>query len=225
MKDLNKKAFVGLLQLFISMTVLLFLPAWTFYYWQAWVFLAVFFVPVLAITLYLTRKDPKLLERRTTGGPISEKEKNQKIIQSLASIAFIAVVVFPAIDHRRAWSRVPPYGVAAGDFLVALGLLAIFLVFKENTFTSAIIEVAAEQKVITTGPYALVRHPMYSGALVMLSGIPLALGSWWGLLTVIPMTMVIIWRLLDEEKFLARNLSGYSEYMKKVKYRLVPFVW
>jgi protein-S-isoprenylcysteine O-methyltransferase Ste14 len=225
MKDLNRKAFVGLLQLFISLTVLLFLPAWTLHYWQAWVFLAVFFVPVLAITLYFMRKDPTLLERRTTRGPVSEKEKSQKIIQSLASIAFIAVIVFPAIDHRRAWSRVPPYGIAAGDFLVALGLLAIFFVFKENTFTSAIIEVAAEQKVITTGPYALVRHPMYIGALVMLLGVPLALGSWWGLYTIIPMTLVIVWRLLDEENFLARNLPGYSEYMNKVKYRLLPFLW
>jgi len=225
MKDLYKKALVGLLQLFISLTVLLFLPAWTFDYWQAWVFLAVFFIPVLAITLYLMQKDPKLLGRRTTRGPASEKEKSQKIIQSLASIAFIAVIVFPAIDHRRAWSRVPPYGVAAGDFLVAFGLLGVFFVFKENTFTSAIIEVAAEQKVITTGPYALVRHPMYSGALVMLLGVPLALGSWWGLFTIAPMTLVVVWRLLDEEKFLAKHLSGYSEYMNKVKYRLAPFIW
>jgi protein-S-isoprenylcysteine O-methyltransferase Ste14 len=205
--------------------VLLFLPAWTLDYWQAWVFLAVFFVPVLAITLYFMQKDPKLLERRTTRGPVSEKEKSQKIIQSLASIAFIAVIVFPAIDHRRAWSMVPPYGVAAGDLLVALGLLGVFFVFKENTFTSAIIEVAAEQKVISTGPYALVRHPMYTGALIMLLGVPLALGSWWGLFTIIPMTLVIVWRLLDEERFLARNLSGYSEYMNKVKYRLLPSLW
>jgi protein-S-isoprenylcysteine O-methyltransferase Ste14 len=225
MKDLNKKAFAGLLQLFISMTVLLFLPAWTFYYWQAWVFLAVFFVPVLAITLYIMQKDPKLLERRTASGPVAEKEKSQKIIQSLASITFIALIVFPAIDHRRAWSRVPPYGIAAGDCLVALGLLGVFCVFKENSYTSAIIEVAAEQKVVSTGPYALVRHPMYIGALIMLLGVPLALGSWWGLFTIIPMTLVIIWRLLDEEKFLVRNLLGYSEYMNKVKYRLLPFLW
>ena len=222
---MNKKAFAGLLQLFISMTALLFLPAWTFRYWQAWVFLVVFFVPVLAITLYFMQIDPKLLERRTVSGPVAEKERRQKIIQSLASIAFIAVIVFPAIDHRRAWSRVPTYGVAVGDFLVALGLIGVFFVFKENSYTSAIIEVAAEQKVITTGPYARVRHPMYIGALVMLLGVPLALGSWWGLLTIIPMTMVIVWRLLDEERFLARNLSGYSEYMKKVRYRLLPFLW
>jgi len=135
------------------------------------------------------------------------------------------VIEFPAIDHRFAWSTVPPYVSFAGDGLVALGLLIIFLVFKENTFTSAVIEVDAEQTVIATGPYRLVRHPMYAGALVMLLGVPLALGSRWGLLTIIPIALVIVWRLLDEEKFLARNLPGYSEYRSKVKARLVPFIW
>ena len=225
MKDLNKKAFGGLLSLLISLAASLFLPAWTLYYWQAWIFLGVFSVSVLAITIYLIKKDPKLLERRINAGPGAEKEKSQKIIQFLASIAFIAVLVFPAIDHRFGWSTVPPYAVAAGDILVALGLLVIFFVFKENTFTSAIIEVGTEQKIISTGPYAFVRHPMYTGGLIMLLGVPLALGSWWGLFTIIPITLVIIWRLLDEEKFLAKNLSGYSEYQNKVRYRLLPFIW
>jgi len=225
MKDLNKKAFGGLLSLIISLAASLFLPAWTLYYWQAWIFLGVFSVSVLAITIYLMKKDPKLLERRVNAGPGAEKEKSQKIIQFLASIAFIAVIVFPAIDHRFAWSRMPPYAVAAGDILVALGLLVIFFVFKENTFTSAIIEVGTEQKIISTGPYAFVRHPMYTGGLIMLLGVPIALGSWWGLFTIIPITLVIIWRLLDEEKFLAKNLSGYSEYQNKVRYRLLPFIW
>jgi protein-S-isoprenylcysteine O-methyltransferase Ste14 len=117
------------------------------------------------------------------------------------------------------------YVVVSGDVLVALGLLIVFLVFKENTFTSATIEVSTEQKVISTGPYALVRHPMYIGAFIMLIGVSLALGSWLGLLAVIPIAFVIIWRLLDEEKFLAKNLSGYAEYLSRVKYRLIPFVW
>ncbi len=225
MNDLNKRAFAGLLQLMIVLALLLFLPAWTLDYWQAWVFLAVFFVSVLAITIYLMKNDPQLLERRVNAGPGAEKEKSQKIIQLLASIAFIAVIVLPPIDHRFAWSTMPPYVSAAGDILVALGLLFVFFVFKENTFTSATIEVGAEQKIITTGPYAFVRHPMYVGGLVMLLGVPLALGSWWGLLTVIPITLVIVWRLLDEEKFLAQNLAGYSEYQNKVRSRLLPFIW
>jgi len=225
MRDLNKKAFAGLLNLFIALAVLLFLPAWTFNYWQAWVFLAVFFVPVLAITLYLMRRDPRLLERRVKAGPGAEREKSQQIIQLLAMMAFITVILLPAIDHRFAWSKVPAYVTAIGDILVALGLLIVFLVFRENTFTSGIIEVGVEQVTITTGPYARVRHPMYFGALVMLLGVPLALGSWWGLLTLIPMTLVIVLRLLDEEEILGKKLPGYLEYMDKVRWRLLPFIW
>jgi len=225
MEELNKRALAGLLQLIVTLAALIFLAAWTFDYWRAWCFLAVFSVSVLAITLYLVKNDPKLLERRVKAGPGSEKEKGQRIIQAPAMLAFVAVIVFPALDHRFEWSTVPPYVSALGDILVALGLFFVFLVFRENTFTSGIIEVESEQKVITTGPYALVRHPMYIGALVMLLGVPLALGSWWGLLTIIPMALVIVWRLRDEERFLAKNLAGYSEYEKKVRYRLLPFIW
>jgi protein-S-isoprenylcysteine O-methyltransferase Ste14 len=225
MKDLNQKAIAGLLRFLTILALLLFLPAGTPDYWQAWIFLAVFFVSVLLITLYLMKKDSKLLERRMNAGPGAEKERSQKIIQSLATIGFIAVIVFPAVDHRFGWSSVPLPVAIAGDALVALGLLIIFFVFKENTFTSSVIEVDPEQRVIATGPYALVRHPMYVGALVMLLGVPLALGSWWGLFTVIPITLVIVWRLVDEERFLVKNLSRYSEYQNKVRYRLVPFIW
>ncbi len=225
MTALNKKAFGGLLRLLVVLAILLFLPAWTLDYWQAWIFLAVFAASVLAITLYLMKNDPKLLERRIRAGPRAEKEDAQKIIQFVAAIAFIAVIIFPAIDHRFAWSTVPRYVAIAGDVLVALGLLIIFRVFRENTFTSAVIKVDSEQKVIATGPYAFVRHPMYLGALVMLLGVPLALGSRWGLLTIIPITLVIVWRLLDEENFLVKNLPGYSEYRSKVKSRLLPFIW
>jgi protein-S-isoprenylcysteine O-methyltransferase Ste14 len=115
--------------------------------------------------------------------------------------------------------------VVAGEALVVLGFVIMFFVFKENPFTSRIIEVEAEQKVIATGPYAVVRHPMYAGSLVMLSGVPPALGSWWGLFTIIPITLVIVWRLLDEEAFLIKNLPGYSEYRTRVRHRLVPLIW
>jgi protein-S-isoprenylcysteine O-methyltransferase Ste14 len=171
------------------------------------------------------KNDPHLLERRVQAGPVAEKEKGQQIIQSLASIAFIAIFIIPGLDHRFGWSSVPLFLVLAGDFLVALGLLIVFFVFKENSYTSAVIEVGAEQKIVTTGPYALVRHPMYMGALIMLLGVPLALGSYWGLFMLLPITLVIIWRLLDEEKFLAKNLAGYLNYENKVRYHLIPFVW
>jgi len=218
-------ALFRLLCLLIVMGALLFLPAWTFNYWQAWAFLSVFGASVLAITLYLIRKDPKLLERRLYGGPTAEKETIQKIIQSVTSAGLIAILIVCALDHRRGWSTVPRCIPLTGDALVALGCLIIFFVFKENTFTSATIEMAADQTVISTGPYAVVRHPMYGGALIYLLGIPLALGSWWGLLVIVVMLPALLWRLLEEEKFLAKNLPGYSEYLNKVRYRLVPFIW
>ena len=175
---LNIKAFVGLLFLLLVMAALLFIPAWTLDYWQAWTFLAVYFAWSLAITLYLMKRDPRLLQRRTSGGPTAEKEPTQKIIMLFTSLGFISLMIFPALDHRFAWSRMTPYLALIGDMLVSLGWLAIFFVFKENTFSSATIELAPDQKVISTGPYAVVRHPMYAGALVMLLGIPIALGSW-----------------------------------------------
>jgi protein-S-isoprenylcysteine O-methyltransferase Ste14 len=151
------------------------------------------------------KKDRKLLERRMSGGPTAEKEPTQKIIMYIVSLGFIGLLFLPALDHRFAWSHMPPYVALAGDVLIVLGWLAIFFVFKENTFTFATIELAPDQKVISTGPYALVRHPMYAGALVMLLGIPIALGSWWGLLVIVAMMPALIWRLFDEEKFLVRN--------------------
>jgi protein-S-isoprenylcysteine O-methyltransferase Ste14 len=159
------------------------------------------------------------------GGPTAEKEPIQKIIMSFTSLGFIGLIVFPALDHRFAWSYMPPYAALAGDGLVLLGWLAIFFVFKENTLTSATIELAPDQKVISTRPYALVRHPMYSGALVTLLGIPIALGSWWGVLIIVAILPALIWRLFDEEKFLARNLPGYVEYQNRVRCRLIPLVW
>jgi protein-S-isoprenylcysteine O-methyltransferase Ste14 len=222
---MNIKAFSGLLQLTVFMAAALFIPAWTLNYWQAWLFLAVFFVAVLLITVYLIRKDPGLLERRIKAGSGAETRRSQKIIQLLAAIAFISIFILSALDHRFAWSALPYYVVVAGDLFVALGLLVVFFVFRENSYASATIEIVTEQQLITTRPYAIVRHPMYTGAFIMLVGVPPALGSWWGLLAVIPIILAIIWRLMDEEKFLQTNLDGYSDYLSNVKYRLLPFIW
>jgi protein-S-isoprenylcysteine O-methyltransferase Ste14 len=171
------------------------------------------------------KKDPALLKRRMRGGPTAEKQTTQKVIMLFASIGFIALLVVPALDHRFGWSAVPVPVEIVGDILVGMGFYFIFLVYKENTFTSATIEVTENQKVISTGPYALVRHPMYASALLYLVGTPLALGSYWGLLALVFMTSFLIWRLVDEEKFLAKNLPGYMAYQKTVHHRLVPFVW
>lgn len=225
MKYLNAKAIGGLLALLLVMAAGLFLSAATFDYWQAWVFLAVFGASSLAITLYLMKNDPALLERRVYGGPTAEKATSQKFIQSLTALMFIGMLVVPGLDHRFAWSSVSFYAEGAGDVLVALAFLIIFFVYKENSFTSATIDVYAGQTVISTGLYALVRHPMYVGGLLMFVGMPLALGSWWGLLVLAVMMPALLWRIVDEEKFLTKNLPGYAEYKTKVSWRLIPLVW
>jgi protein-S-isoprenylcysteine O-methyltransferase Ste14 len=225
MTSLNKKAFRGLVLLFLAMTALVFIPAGTLDYWQAWLFLAVYFASSVALSLDLMKRDPALLARRMSGGPTAEKEPVQKIIMWFTSAGFIGLLVVPALDHRFGWSQMPPYLAVVGNALMVLGWFAIFLVFKENTFTSATIELAPGQTVISSGPYALVRHPMYVGALVMLLGIPIALGSWWGVLVLVVILPALVWRLLDEEKFLARNLPGYVAYQKRVQYRLIPLIW
>jgi len=225
MNVLYLKAIGGLAILFLVMASLLFLPARTFAYWQAWVFLAVYFSASIAISLYLITSDPALLARRMSGGPFAEKEPAQRVIMSITSLAFVGLLVLPAIGHRLRWSELSPGAALAGDVLVLLGWLGIFFVFRENSFSSATIELASDQRVISTGLYAWMRHPMYAAALVMLLGIPIALGSSWGVLIVVAMLPVLIWRLLDEERFLVRNLPGYAEYQRRVRYRLLPLIW
>src|SRR5271169_6522387 len=221
----NQKALAAHLLLIVVTMALLFIPAGTLHYWQAWAFLIFYFVPSLAITVYLMVKDPKLLARRMRGGPTAEKATAQKIIMSITSVGFIGLIVVPALDHRFAWSHMLPQAALLGDGLIAIGWIAVFFVFRENSFTSSTIEVASDQKVVSSGPYAWVRHPMYAGALVMLLGIPIALGSWWGVLVLVAMLPALIWRVLDEEKFLEENLPGYVEYRQNVRYRLIPGLW
>jgi protein-S-isoprenylcysteine O-methyltransferase Ste14 len=225
MTNLNVKAWLALIVLTVVMGLLLFVSAWTIHYWQAWVYLSIFSGASLFTMLYLMKKDPALLKRRMSGGPTAEKETTQKFIMFFTSIGFIALLVVPALDYRFGWSAVPLYGVIFGDILVAIGFYFIFLVYKENTFSSATIEVAEGQRVISSGPYAIVRHPMYASALLYLAGTPLGLGSFWGLLPLAATIPFLIWRLFDEERFLAKNLPGYTEYQKKVRHRLVPLIW
>ncbi|MBS2029863.1 MAG: isoprenylcysteine carboxylmethyltransferase family protein [Deltaproteobacteria bacterium] len=225
MTALDLKAFAGLLNLVAIMGLALFLSAGTIHYPQAWTFLAVFFVAVTAITVYLMKKDPALLARRVQAGPVAEQRTLQKVIQAFASLAFLAFLVVPGLDRRWGWSSVPIFMSVVGDVWVAVGLLIIYFVFRSNTFTSATVEVGAGQKVISAGPYGMVRHPMYAGALLMLAAMPIALGSWWAEIALLPMLAVIVSRLLDEERLLARELEGYPEYQRRVKWRLVPGVW
>lgn len=225
MKDLIKVALISLSKLVIGLGILLFLPAGSLQFWQGWVFLLIFGGMVLYVTLYLWKHDPNLLLRRMKVGPVAESRPAQKLLQFFAQLFFALVFILPGLDYRYGWSTVSIFFVIAGNVMVLLGLYGIFLVFKENTFTAATVLVEEKQTVTTTGPYALVRHPMYSAALFMMAGIPLALGSWWSLLLILPFIVVIIYRLHDEERLLLKKLKGYNEYTQKVKYRLIPFLW
>jgi protein-S-isoprenylcysteine O-methyltransferase Ste14 len=205
--------------------LLLFLPAGTLNYWQAWVFIAVFAIATLAPSVYLAVNDPAALQRRMRAGPTAEQRTVQKVVISATIVAVVAVLVVSALDHRFDWSQVPTPIVVLGNVLVATGLGIAQLVVIQNSFAGATITVEAEQKVVSTGLYGLVRHPMYVGTLIMMIGTPLALDSYWGLLAIIPALPVLAVRIEDEDKMLRQQLDGYDEYMEKVHYRLVPYVW
>jgi protein-S-isoprenylcysteine O-methyltransferase Ste14 len=225
MRSLHRRTFAGLLQMLVGLPILIFLPAWTLSFWQGWLCLAVFCISVIAITFYLMERDPKLLERRLSAGAAAEKRKAQKIGQVFGAIVFITLFAIPGLDHRFGWSHVPALAAVAGDVLIAAGFVIVFLVFRVNTYTSGIIEIAEGQQFVSSGPYAAVRHPMYSGSLIMLLGIPLALGSWWGMLLIFPMAAVLVARIFDEENFLTVSLAGYADYQRRIKYRLAPLIW
>jgi protein-S-isoprenylcysteine O-methyltransferase Ste14 len=209
----------------IALGVLLFLPAWTLAYWQAWVFIVVFCASTNVIGVSLTLKDPALLERRKKVAPSREQSMKQNIIISIGIFSILSLLVFCAFDHRFAWSPVPPTLEVTGDVLVALGLLINLMVFRENSYGGSSIQTFEGQKVISTGLYARVRHPMYVGVVIMVAGIPLALGSWWGLLILALTIPALMMRILDEEKLLEKDLRGYKEYEQKVRYRLMPYLW
>jgi protein-S-isoprenylcysteine O-methyltransferase Ste14 len=225
MTNLNTRAWFSLAVVVLAMGLLVFVPAGTLSYWQAWVYLSIFTGASILTTLYLIRHDPALLERRMKGGPMAERQPTQKLIMLGASVGFVGLLVVPALDVRFGWSAMSPGVVLLGDALLIAGFYFIWIVYRENTFTSATIEVAKDQKVVSTGPYAVVRHPMYAGGLLYLLGTPLALGSYWGLVVFGTVVPLLLWRLVDEERFLSRNLPGYTEYRKRVRHRLVPFVW
>jgi len=209
----------------LAFAALVFGGAGTLNYWQGWLFFAVFEGCSIALGIYLAITNPKLLERRMSAGPLAEKETSQRIIITLVMIGFIALLFVPALDHRFGWSSMPPSVSVAGNALVALSFVIFFYVLRANSYSASTIQVFEGQTVVSIGPYALVRHPMYSGALILLIGIPLALGSWWGLPVAVLFLPVLAWRLIDEERYLAKNLPGYAEYIGKVPYRLVPQVW
>ena len=205
--------------------VLLFLPAGTFDYWQAWLFIAVFLVATMGPTVHLAVRYPAAFQRRLRSGPLAETRLAQKLINVGIIVAVMAVSVVSALDHRFGWSAVPVWLVVAGNVLVAVGIVLAYVVIAQNNYAAATITVEAGQEVVSTGLYGIVRHPMYVGALIMTFGTPLALGSYWGLVVVVPAIAIFALRILDEERAMRDELDGYPEYLAKVRYRLVPGVW
>jgi protein-S-isoprenylcysteine O-methyltransferase Ste14 len=219
------RTLLGFIFLFVVICAMLFGAAGTLHDGRAWAMLAVFFGCAGLITVWLWFRDKALLQRRVKAGPGAEPDPMQNAAQGLAGLVFLATFVVPGLDGRFGWSHMPLTVSIIGDGMIALGFLIVFLTFRENTFTAGIIEIAEGQHVIASGPYAFVRHPMYAGALIMIAGIPLALGSWFGLVPAALMVPVLVWRLIREEAFLVNHLAGYSDYRDRVRYRLAPMFW
>ncbi|WP_375483902.1 methyltransferase family protein [uncultured Mycobacterium sp.] len=223
MKTIPKMLVSGLVGL-VALGLLLFLPAGTFKYGQAWV-LGMFFVSTRIFSAYLLHANSAVLQRRMRGGPKAETRLVQKIVMGVLWLSLAGTLVVSALDHRFGWSPVAMPTCLVGDVLVAVGLGVAMLVVIENSHAAATVRVEAGQNLVSTGLYGLVRHPMYAGNVIMLVGIPLALGSYWGLVLVIPGLLVLVLRIRDEEKLLREELDGYREYTQKVRYRLVPCMW
>ena len=217
------KVVAGRIIMIIPMLMLFFfLPAGTWNYWQAWVYMGVLITPMFFAMIYLIKKDPELLERRMR---LKEKRSEQRLIVKVSRVFFLLAFILPGFDKRFSWSDVPIGLVIASDICILIGYLIIFRVMQINTFASRVIEVANEQKVIDTDLYSIVRHPMYVGAILLYVASPLALGSYWAVLPAIVIIPIIVVRIKDEEAALDKDLAGYLEYKQRTKYRLIPFIW
>ena len=231
MDPLYKKAIAQGVAGMAIFVAFIFLAAGTWQYWQGWLFIAVFSISTIGFAVYLALHDRPLLERRMNVGPQHEKEWSQKIIVSLIILAFFVFIIRPPLDYRFGVSPVPSYLSLVGNTVIVLSFLFIFWVLKVNSYAAANISVADDQRLIDSGPYAHVRHPMYAGALWLFIGMPLALGSWLTiclvpLVPLVPLVLpVLCWRLLDEEEILRRDLPGYNEYASRMRHRLIPYVW
>lgn len=226
MTPLARRALTGSLQFQLFLALALFLPAWSLRFWEAWVYWAVFSASTLLTTLYFLKHDPQLVERRMRVGPGAERTTNQKVIQGVASALVTTLYVVPGLDRRFHGSpRLPVAAVLAADGLVVLGFWIFFVVLRENRYTAGTVTVEEGQRVVSTGPYRLVRHPMYAGALVLFLATPVALGSLWALIPAAALGATVVVRLLDEERFLSANLPGYDDYRRTVRSRLIPLVW
>jgi protein-S-isoprenylcysteine O-methyltransferase Ste14 len=207
------------------MAAVLFLPAGSLRFWQAWLCAFVFISSSGAIGVYFSKHDPRLIERRMKAAPHAENESSQKLIICLLMGSFVVLLAFPGLDYRWHWPHVPVWLTTAANVGVALSFVLFFAVLKQNSYAASTVTVEVDQPVVSTGLYGLVRHPMYAGALLLILVTPLALGSYWGLLASAAALLALIWRLLHEQRILRRDLQGYANYRMQVRYRLVPGIW
>ncbi len=221
-EELIRKIFFLFPLTILVLGAMFFLPAGTMAYWQAWVYIVIIIVPAALVIAYFLKNDPEILIRRMK---LKEKEREQKLIIKLGYIPYLLAFLLPGFDQRFSWSQVPLVVVILAEILVVLGYGIVSLAFKANRYAARVVEVEQGQKVIDSGPYAIVRHPMYVGAMLMLISSPLALASYWAMIPAIFMFPVIVARILNEEKVLIRDLEGYSRYMQKTRYRLIPGIW
>jgi len=219
---LYKKTALYFAAALVTTGLMLFLPAGTLDYWQAWLFIAVLFIPVLLVGAYFLKNDPEFLERRLK---LKEKEKQQKRIIAASQLILLVAILIPGLDRRFGWSSVPFELVIFADLVFLLGYYLTFLVFKQNSFAGRTVEIFKGQKLVSTGLYAIVRHPMYFAQLLIYLSIPIALGSYWAFPLFLSMPVVLAYRLLDEERVLLKGLPGYKAYCKRTPYRLIPYVW
>lgn len=222
MKKLKKTTITRAMMAYLVMGLIFFLTAGTIRYWEAWAYMGTILIPMSLFGVYLFRHDPKLLERRLR---TREKRKEQKLIIKLGILPFIAIYILPGLDRRWEWSEIDLPLKVAGLVLVLLGYLMLLYVLKVNSYASRVVDVEEEQQVISTGPYGLVRHPMYTAVIIFYGATPLILGSLWAFIPALLILPVLVFRILDEEKELSQNLVGYQKYAEQIRWRLIPGIW
>jgi protein-S-isoprenylcysteine O-methyltransferase Ste14 len=225
MDALTRRTLEGLVKFQLFLGVVIFVPAWSLRYWQGWLYWLIFGLLCLVLGFYFVRHDPALVARRMEAGPKAEKEPRQKLILRCASATLITLYVVCGLDHRFGWSFVPAWLVFIADLLAILSFYGFYITFRENAYAASTVTVESGQPVISSGPYAAVRHPMYTAAIILFVATPVALASWWGLVPAAALAALIVWRLVNEEAYLARNLTGYVDYRNRVRARLIPGVW